>query len=132
MAKLLELRKAKMKKNTTYKFGKRLSIGDVVLILTRELGRGIVQYTASKPDDDTILARSVTASMFEFTEEETFVVFVKRTITSYRNVEVKAKTKKEAQQKALDLAPDLEFGEIETEHETNGVLTETEHKNLFI
>ncbi len=64
--------------------------------------------------------------------EETFVVFVKRTITSYRNVEVKAKTKKEAQQKALDLAPDLEFGEIETEHETNGVLTETEHKNLFI
>jgi hypothetical protein len=124
------LRKAKMKKNTKYNDGKRLSIGDEVMVKKTALTGGRESYRATNVDGKTP-SFEVTPSMFEYTDDETFIVFVKRTITSYRNVQVKAKDKKEAERLALELAVNLQFDEPETEHTFHGALTESEHKNMF-
>ena len=126
-----KMRIAIMKKNTKYSDGKRLSIGESVAIQKTALAGGRESYVASRPEGKGALSMEVTPSMFEYTDDETFIVFVKREITSYRNVEVKAKTKKDAERLALELAVNLQFEEPETNHTFHGAMTESEYAKLL-
>lgn len=134
MAKLPQLRKAKMKKNTKYQDGKRLSIDDEVMIQEIFLGRGRMSYTASKTElGKGIISFHVTPSMFEFTEKEKFVVYVARTVQACKEIIVEATNREEAYIKALEEAGNYDFGSGDNpEYETlNTALTVAEHKEMY-
>lgn len=125
------LRKATIKKNKNYKFGQSLKKGEEVLISEKYVGHGRSVYTAVRKKGDTV-EFGLTRSEFDYTDEDTFIVHVTRTVTSYRNVEVKAIDRKDALKKAIALSPDLNFEDAETDHSVHSVpMTAKEHKEYF-
>ena len=132
MAQLPQMRKAKMTKNTKYQDGKRLSVGDEVMIQETFLGRGRRAYTASMPDRDGkgIISIPVTPSMFEYTEKTKFVVMVTRVSYCTKTFEVEAKTKEEAENLADEEACNTVFGEDTAEYKIEGSYTKDVWDNL--
>lgn len=124
------MRKAIMKKNKSYKFGKALSKDEPVFIKEEFAGKGRIVYTAFRKENDT-LGYGVTASEFTFTEEETFIVYVERISYSSKNIEVRAKDRKEAERLAIEQAGNLEFSEHDAEYKASNVLSKSEHKKVF-
>ncbi len=124
------MRKAIIKKNKSYKFGQSLKKGEEVLIKETFGGKGRYIYTAFRPDN-LILGLGVTASEFEYTEKEKFIVSVTRISYSTRNIEVEAMDRKEAKEVAIDEAGGEEFSEQSSDYEANSVLTSKEHEEIF-
>jgi len=122
------MRKAKMKKNKSFKFGLSIGKGELVLIREELIRNGQYVFTAFRPNNDT-LGFGVTASEFEYTDKEKFVVT--RSSFSSRNIEVEATDRKEAKLLAAEEAGNFEFTEHDVEYSSDSVFTEQEHKTLF-
>lgn len=119
------MRKATIKKNKTYKFGKFLKKGEEVFIKENPIGNAKFTYIAFRKEDDT-LGLTITASEFEYIEEVEFTVSVTRIAYANRNIVVKAKTRKEAEELALDEAGEHEFSEHTSEFTSGGAYLKTE------
>lgn len=118
------MRKAIIKKNKNFKFGQTLKQGEEVTIAETPIGNGKVTFTAYKKDLPG-LGFGIKASEFEYTEDVEFDVAVCRTSYSHKTIRVKAKTREEAEQLAIDEAGGLEFSESDAEYSVNSV---SEHK----
>lgn len=125
-----KLRKAVLKKNKQYKFGKTLKAGESVFIKEEYAGHQRYVYTAFRKENDTV-GFGLTRSEFDYTEKEKFVVSVTRISYSTRNIEVEADDRKQAKELAIDEAGGFDFSEQSADYDANSVLTEAEHKNLF-
>lgn len=113
------MRKAIITKNKAFKFGQSLKKGEEVLIKERPIGNARFTYTAireSAPD----VEYGVTASEFEYNEEVEFTVSITRVAYANRNITVKAKTRKEAEEMAIDEAGEHEFNEHTSEYTSGG------------
>lgn len=124
------MRKAIIKKNKSYKFGQSLKKGEEVLVDEKFMGKGRYVFTAFRPDNLT-LGLVVTASEFEYTEKEKFIVSVTRISYSTRNIEVEAMDRKQAKELAVDEAGGEEFLEQSADYEANSIMTKKEHNNTF-
>jgi hypothetical protein len=115
------MRKAIMKKNKTSDIGEKFVKGSEVFIQTKPIGRGKMKHIASN-NEKLITGIAVTPSEFDFVDAAEFTVSVMRTSYSFKNIVVKAKTRKEAESLAIDEAGSYEFSESDAEYEAKGVV----------
>lgn len=99
--------------------------GEDVLIKEMPIGKNNFRYVAIRETAPDIEYK-VIASEFEYIEDVEFTVSVTRVAYAHRNIVVKAKTRKEAEEMAIDEAGSLEFIEHTSEYESGGAYLKEE------